>query len=94
MNHAQPQTRQVREHGQAEARPQLRLIRVLEQSASASSPGQQAREQSVHIRGNDAASTAHDPAAATDMDTPQTDNNPEHAVTAAPSLAGIIREPG
>lgn len=91
MNLARPQTRQVREHGQAKSRPQLRLFRVREQSASAFSPRQQAREQSVHIRGIDAASTGHNLAVATDLDTPQTNRDSELATTTVATLTGIER---
>ena len=69
----------------------MRLFRVREQSASAFSPRQQAREQSVHIRGNDAALTGHSLAAAMDMDTPQTDRDSELATTTVATLTGIER---
>jgi hypothetical protein len=91
MNQSRPQSRQGREHGQAANRPQLRLIRVREQSSSVSSPGQQAWEQSVHIRGNDAVSTGHDPAVATGEDTPQTDRDSELAAATVAPLTGIER---
>jgi hypothetical protein len=93
MNHARTQSRQVREHGQAKSRPQLRLIRVRKQSAAASSPGQQARVQTVHIRGNDAASTGREPVAATELDIPQTDPIREPVVAAVQSQSGMGREP-
>lgn len=89
MNLARPQTRQVRDRDPIEESPQLRLIRVREQSASAFSPRQQARERSVHIRGNDAASTGHNLAVATDMDTPQIDRDSELPACTIASLAGI-----
>jgi hypothetical protein len=73
--------------------PQVRLIHIREQSASASSPCQQARKQSVHIRGNDAASIGHDPAVATDTDTPQTDRDSELVAATVAPLTGIEREP-
>jgi len=93
MNPSRPQTRQIHEHGQARNRPQLRLIRVHEQSAAKSSPGQRPQEQSVNIRGNYAASIAHDRATATDTDTPQTEYNSTLAATAASSLTDIMQEP-
>ena len=74
-------------------RPQLRLIRVREQSASASSPRQQARAQTVHIRGNNAASTVREPAAAADLDIPRTGCIPELVVAAVQPQTGIGREP-
>lgn len=93
MNHARTQSRPVREDGQAKSRPQLRLIRVRKQSAAASSPGQQARVQTVHIRGNDATSTGREPAAATELDIPQTDSIREPAVVAVQPQTGMGREP-
>jgi len=59
MNHARPQARQSRGHEQTEDSPQLRPIRVHEQSAFVSSPRQEARQQSVHIRGKDTVSTGY-----------------------------------
>lgn len=88
-----PQARQVREHGQAEIRPQMRLIPVREQSTSASSPGQRARKQSVHIRGNDEASTGRESAAATEMVIPQPDRICELAVAAVRPQTGLGCEP-
>lgn len=88
-----PQTRHVHEHKQAEVRPQLRLIRVREQSTSASSPSKRARAQPVHIRGNDAASTGRVSAAATGMDVPHTDRESEHVTATDAPLTGIEREP-
>lgn len=93
MNLARPQTRQVREHGQAKSRHQLRLFRVREQSASAFSPRQQPRKQSVHIRGNDAASTGHNSATATGIDIPQPDCIRELATAAVQPQTGLGREP-
>lgn len=93
MNHARTQSRQIREDGQAKSRPQLRLIRVRKQSAAASSPGQQARAQTVRIRGDDAVSTVREPAAATGMDTPQADRVPQLAVAVVQPHTGIGREP-
>jgi hypothetical protein len=49
MNCSQPGKQQIREHGLAKDRPQLRLIRVRKQSAVASSPCHQARQQTVRI---------------------------------------------
>jgi hypothetical protein len=89
MNHARPQTRQVRDHGQAKSRPQLRAIHVRDLSASAIRPRQQAREQSVHIRGNDAALTGHNADVATDIDTPQTDCIRERAAVTVATLTDI-----
>jgi hypothetical protein len=91
MNQTRPQTRQIREHGQAEARPQLRLVHVRAQSAAASSPGQRAREQSVHVRGNDTSSTGHDLAVATDIDSSQADRDSELATATVEPLTGIER---
>lgn len=91
MNHSRLQARHIREHGQAKARPQLRLIHVLAQSAALSSPRQQAREQSVQVRGNDTPSTGHDPAVATDIHTPQTDRDSELAAATVSPQAGIKR---
>lgn len=86
-----PQTRQVREHGQAEIRPKLRLTRVRKLSAVASSPRQQAREQSVHVLSSDAASTGHEPAVTRNMDTPQTDRDSELAAATVATLTGVER---
>ena len=82
----------VREREQAEGSPQSRLIRIREQSASASSPRQQARPQSVRIRDEGTVSTVRDTAAATDADTPQTDRDSELSVATASPLIGNGRE--
>jgi hypothetical protein len=55
------------------------------------SPRQQAREQSVHIRGDDEASTGRVSAAATGMDVPQTDRESEHAAATGAPLPGNQR---
>jgi hypothetical protein len=71
MNHAPPQTRQVRERDQAGNRPQLRLIRVPEQSVFANSPRQQARQQSVRILDQATILTRWDKAQAAAAKSPQ-----------------------
>ena len=93
MSHSRPQTRQVREHGQAKDWPQLRLIRVRGQSAAASSPCHQAREQSVRCRDKDTVSTGCQKTAAADGNRPQTDRNPALSATAASFLTKIGSEP-
>jgi hypothetical protein len=93
MSHSRPQTRQVHEHGQAKDWPQLRLIRVRGQSAAASSPRHQAREQSVRSRDKDTVSTGCQKAAATDGNRPQTDRNPALSMSAASFLTRIGCEP-
>jgi hypothetical protein len=93
MEHPRPQTRQIREHGQAKDKPQLRLIRVRDKSAAASSPCQQARQQTVRSRDKDTASTGCQAAAATDANGPQTGRNPELSTSAASFLTNIGCEP-
>jgi hypothetical protein len=93
MSHSRPQTRQVREHGQAKDWPQLRLIRVRGQSVTASSPCHQAREQSVRSRDKDTVSTGCQKAAAADGNRPQTDRNPALSTSAASFLTKIGCEP-
>ena len=92
MNRSRPQSRQIREREQAEDRPQLRLIRVREQSMFASSPRQQARQQSVRSRDQGAISTVRDLAKVTDMDTPQTDRDSELIAAGASPQPGIARK--
>jgi hypothetical protein len=92
MNHARPQTRQIRERDQAGGRPQLRLIRVREQSVFANSPRQQARRQSVCSRGKGAVSTVRNSAATTHTDTPLSDRDSGLAAATATPLTGIGRD--
>jgi hypothetical protein len=89
MSHSRPQTRQVREHGQAKDWPQLQLIRVRGQSTAASNPCHQAREQSVCCRDKDTVSTGCQKAVAADGNRPQTDRNPALSTTAASFLIKI-----
>jgi hypothetical protein len=93
MSRSRPQTRQVREHGQAKDWPHLRLIRVRGQSTAASNPCHQAREQSVRSRDKDTVSTSCQKAAATDGNRPQTDRNPALWTSAASVLIKIGCEP-
>lgn len=76
-------------------RPQLRLIRVREQSAATSSQWHQVREQTVRSRDTDTASTGCQAAASTDANGPQTGRNPELSTSAASFLTniGCEREP-
>jgi hypothetical protein len=93
MNQSRPQTRHSRDHKQAQERPQSRFIHVHEQSAFASSPRQQARQQPVRIHGKGTVSTIRDLSKATDMDTPQTDRDCELAFAKTSLLTGSSREP-
>jgi hypothetical protein len=93
MNCSQPEKLQVREHGQAKDRPQLRLIRVREQAAAASSQWHQARQQTVRSRGIDTVSTGCRTAAGTDANGPRTGRNPGLSPTAASFLTNIGCEP-
>jgi hypothetical protein len=93
MSCSRPGKRQIREHGQAKDRPQLRLIRVREQSVVASSPCQQARQQTVRSSDINADSTACNAAAATDGNDPQTGRNPELSRSTASFLTNIGCEP-
>jgi hypothetical protein len=88
MNHARPQSRQIREREQAKDRPQLRLIRVREQSTFASSP----RQQSVRSRDQGAVSPVRDLKAAMDMDTPRAGHYSELADAKTSLLTGSSRE--
>ena len=93
MNHARPQSRQIREREQAKDRPQLRLIRVREQSTFASSPRQQTPQQSVRSRDKGAVSPVRDLTAAMDMDTPRAGHYSELADAKTSLLTGSSREP-
>ena len=66
MNCSRPLTRRIRELEQAQNRSQSRSIHVREQSASAFSPRQHARQQSVRVRGKGVVSTGWQMAAASD----------------------------
>lgn len=92
MKHARPQARQIREREQAKGSPQLRLILVREQSASAFSPRQQARQQSVRGCGKAALSTVRIAATTTDADTPRSDRDSVLAAVTAKPLTSIGRE--
>ena len=93
MNHARPQSRQIREREQAKDRPQLRLIRVREQSTFASSPRQQTGQQSVRSRDQGAVSTVRDLTVAMDMNTPRVGHDSKLAVAKTSLLSGSSREP-
>jgi hypothetical protein len=93
MNHARPQPRQIREREHAKDRPQLRLIRVREQSTFASSPRQQTRQQSVRSSDQGAVSPVRDLTAAMDMDTPRAGHYSELADAKTSLLTGSSREP-
>jgi hypothetical protein len=89
MNHARPQSRQIREREQAKDSPQLRLIRVREQSTFASSP----RQRLVRSRDQGAVSPVRDLTAAMDMDTSRAGHYSELADAKTSLLTGSSREP-
>ena len=93
MNRRRPEARQVREHEQAEDRPQLRFNHVREQSAAASSLCHQAPQQTVRSRDEDASSSGCQATAATDANGPQTGHNPELSTSAASFPSSIGCEP-
>ncbi len=93
MNHSRPQTRQIREHGQAADRPQLRLIHVRAQSAAASRTRQRARQQSVRSPDKDTASTRSQMTTARAANGPQTGRNLGFPTSAASFLNNTGREP-
>jgi len=92
MNRSRPQTRHSREHKQAQDRSQSRFIYVHEQAASAFSPRQQAKQQSVRNRDQDTISTRRATATAKDSDRPRSDHKPESSTSQVSTRTGIRRE--
>ena len=89
-----PRARQIRDLDSAENRTQTQTVRVREQSVSAFSPRKRARPQTVRVLGNAVASIAREPAAATDLNCPQTVRSRELSTSMNSSRAQSIREHG
>jgi hypothetical protein len=89
-----PRTRQIRDLDSAGNRTPTQTVRVREQSASAISPRKQARPRTDRVRGNAAASTVREQAAATDSNYPQPVRSRELSTSPNWLRAQSVREHG
>src|ERR1043166_7339791 len=85
-----PQTRQFRGPEHAQYRARVQIVNVREQSASAFSPCQQARRQTVRIRDLATTSIVRKQASAQNAHCPQAIRSLESATSTTSSLTGTI----
>ena len=94
MNCPQPQTRLIRELEQSLCGTRKRIVRSHKQSASADSPRQQARSQTVRGLAQAMASIVRERSTATDMNCPQTVSSREQSMFVNWSQTQFERERG
>lgn len=88
---SRPRQQPFRERDLAQHRAHPRAVPVREQSASASSPRQPARQQSVRVREQDAAGTGRDLARPVDANSPRTGRSTGPSRSAAPARTDFGR---